>query len=78
MAVADVWRKFSSPDKGNMDLIRRAAGNNFALKIVLIPGISNLSADVLSRFQSEKNIYNLVLQHLGLQLILICASCSLA
>ena len=56
-----VWKKFSSPHRGLMELIRRiyfyAAKGNFTLRISYIAGVENIVADALSRFQMERFRY---------------------
>ena len=53
-----VWKKFSSPHKGLMELILRiyfhAAKGNFTIRISYISGVENVVADTLSRFQMDR------------------------
>ncbi|GAV01363.1 hypothetical protein RvY_12087 [Ramazzottius varieornatus] len=57
-ATVAAWKKFSSPHKGLMELIRRiyfhAAKNNFTLRIMHLRGVANAIADSLSRSQMER------------------------
>ncbi|GAV09051.1 hypothetical protein RvY_18651 [Ramazzottius varieornatus] len=57
-ATVAVWKKFSSPHKGLLEIIRRiyfhAAKGNFTLRIQHIPGVANAIADSISRFQMDR------------------------